>query len=95
MAQQTSAITHYMFMNMAFNPAVAGSNDGINVTGLIREQWIGYKDDNGGNTAPQTFFLTIDSPINFLHGGIGGTVTSDILGPFNNTQLTLWICLPG
>jgi len=89
MGQQTSAITHYMFMNMAFNPAVAGSNDGINVTGLIREQWIGYKDDNGGNTAPQTFFLTIDSPIKFLHGGIGGTITSDILGPFNNTQLTL------
>ncbi len=89
MAQQSSNITHYMFMNMAFNPATAGSNDGISVTGLIRQQWIGYKDDRGGNTAPQTIFLTIDSPLKFLHGGIGGAVISDIIGPFNNTQVTL------
>jgi len=77
-------------MNMAFNPAVAGNNNGINVTGLIREQWIGYKDDRGGNTAPQTLFLTIDSPIKFLHGGISGTVITDKLGgTFNNTQVSL------
>jgi type IX secretion system PorP/SprF family membrane protein len=88
-AQQSSNITHYMFMNMAFNPAFAGSSEGINVTGLYRQQWIGFKDDRGGNTAPQTMFLTIDSPLKFLHGGIGGTVINDKLGPFNNTQLTL------
>jgi type IX secretion system PorP/SprF family membrane protein len=88
-AQQSSNITHYMFMNMAFNPAVAGSSEGINVTGLYRQQWIGFKDDRGGNTAPQTMFLTIDSPIKFLHGGISGTVINDKLGPFNNTQVTL------
>ena len=78
-----------MFMNMAYNPAVAGSSDGINITALIRQQWIGFKDDRGGNTAPQTLFLTIDSPIKFLHGGISGTVISDKLGPFSNTYLTL------
>jgi type IX secretion system PorP/SprF family membrane protein len=90
MAQQNSSITHYMFMNMSFNPAVAGSNDGINVTGLIRQQWIGYKDDRGGNTAPQTLFLTIDAPIKFLHGGISGTVISDVIGgTLNNTTVTL------
>ena len=88
-AQQSSNITHYMFMNMAFNPAIAGSSEGINVTGLIRQQWIGFKDDRGGNTAPQTLFLTIDSPIKFLHGGISGTVINDKIGPFNNTQVTL------
>jgi type IX secretion system PorP/SprF family membrane protein len=88
-AQQSSNITHYMFMNMAFNPAVAGSSEGINVTGLVRQQWIGFKDDRGGNTAPQTLFLTIDSPIRFLHGGISGTVINDKIGPFNNTQVTL------
>ena len=89
-AQQSSAITQYMFMNMALNPAVAGSSDGINITGLIRKQWIGFKDDHtNSNTAPQTLFLTIDSPIKFLHGGISGSVISDILGPFNNTQVTL------
>jgi type IX secretion system PorP/SprF family membrane protein len=89
LAQQSSNITHYMFMSMSYNPAVAGSNEGINVTGLVRQQWIGFKDDRGGNTAPQTFFLTVDSPIKFLHGGIGGSVISDKLGPFNNTSVYL------
>jgi type IX secretion system PorP/SprF family membrane protein len=78
-----------MFMNMAFNPAIAGSSDGINITGLIRQQWTGFKDDRGRNSAPQTLFLTIDSPIKFLHGGISGTVINDKLDLFNNTQLTL------
>ena len=88
-AQQTSNITHYMFMNMAFNPAVAGSSDGINITALIRQQWTGFKDDRGRNSAPQTLFFTIDSPIKFMHGGISGTVINDKLDLFNNTQLTL------
>jgi type IX secretion system PorP/SprF family membrane protein len=89
MAQQSSNITHYMFMNMSFNPATAGSSEGINITGLIRQQWIGFKDDHGGNTAPQNLFLAIDAPIKFLHGGISGTIISDILGAYNNIQLTL------
>jgi type IX secretion system PorP/SprF family membrane protein len=88
-AQQSSNITHYMFMNMAYNPAAAGSSEGINVTGLIRQQWIGFKGDRAGSSAPQDLFLTIDSPIKFLHGGIGATVISDVLGPFNNIQVTL------
>jgi len=88
-AQQSSNITHYMFMNMSYNPAVAGSSDGINITGLFRSQWIGFKDDHGGNSTPQTMFLTIDSPLKFLHGGIGGTVLNDKLGPYNNTQVDL------
>lgn len=89
LAQQPSSITHYMFMNMAFNPAAAGSNDGINVTGLIRQQWIGFKDDRGGNTAPQDLFLTIDAPIKFLHGGVSATVVDDVLGLLTNTTVTL------
>jgi type IX secretion system PorP/SprF family membrane protein len=88
-AQQSSNLTHYMFMNMSFNPAVAGSSEGINVTALMRQQWIGFKDDRGGNTAPQTLLFAIDSPIKFLHGGISGTVMNDKLGPFNNTSVTL------
>lgn len=88
-AQQSSAITHYMFMNMSFNPAFAGASEGINITGLVRQQWIGFKDDHGGTTTPQSLFLSIDSPIRFLHGGIGGNIVSDRLGFQNNTQLTL------
>ncbi|MCX6244739.1 MAG: PorP/SprF family type IX secretion system membrane protein [Bacteroidetes bacterium] len=88
-AQQSSSITHYMFMNMAYNPAFAGSSEGISVMGLVRQQWIGFKDDKGGNTAPQDLFLTVDSPLKFLHGGLGATVMSDKIAQFSNTYVTL------
>ncbi|TRZ69827.1 MAG: type IX secretion system membrane protein PorP/SprF, partial [Bacteroidetes bacterium] len=87
--QQTSVITNYMFTNMVFNPAYAGQSGGIAVTGLIREQWFGFKDNDGNKVAPETMFLTIDSPIRAIHGGIGGMVAQDKLGVFKNTIVKL------
>jgi type IX secretion system PorP/SprF family membrane protein len=88
-SQQLPLITQYMFMNMAYNPGYTGSNDGICITGLAREQWIGFKDSDGKSVAPQTFFLTIDSPLKFLHGGVGGSIMQDKLGPFSTVQLKI------
>ncbi len=88
-AQQPTLITNYMFTNMAINPAFAGSNGGICITGLVRQQWIGFKDPDGTQTAPQVFMLTVDSPIKFLHGGIGGSLYQDKLGYFKNIALKL------
>jgi len=84
--QQNSPITNYMFTNMVFNPAFAGQSGGIAITGLIREQWFGFKDSEGyGTWTPETIFLTIDSPIRAIHGGIGGMVSQDKIGAFTNT----------
>ncbi|MEI7660622.1 MAG: type IX secretion system membrane protein PorP/SprF [Bacteroidota bacterium] len=88
-AQQSTLITHYMFTNVEFNPAAAGNNGGISVTGLVRQQWIGWKDSDGSKSAPQTYFLTADSPLKILHGGIGGSITQDQYGAFKNTILKL------
>ena len=86
-AQQPTLITHYMFTNMAINPAFAGNSGGICVTGLVRQQWIGFKDPDGSQTAPQVFLLTVDSPIKALHGGIGGSLYQDKLGFYKNIGL--------
>jgi type IX secretion system PorP/SprF family membrane protein len=88
-SQQTTLITHYMFTNLAFNPATAGAGEGINVTGLIREQWIGFKDGDGNKVAPETMFLTADMPLKFLHGGIGLSLMQDKIGFFRNITLKL------
>jgi type IX secretion system PorP/SprF family membrane protein len=88
-AQQPTLLTHYMFTNMAINPAFAGNNGGICVTGLVRQQWMGFKDPDGSQTAPQTFLITADSPIRALHGGIGGSLYQDQLGFFKNIGLNL------
>jgi len=88
-AQQSTLITHYMFTNMATNPAFAGGSGGINLTGLVRQQWIGWKDNDGTKSAPQTFLLTVDSPIRILHGGLGGSISQDQIGVFKNINVRL------
>jgi type IX secretion system PorP/SprF family membrane protein len=88
-AQQPTLITHHMFTNMATNPAYAGGNGGINLTGLVRQQWMGWKDTDGTKSAPQTFLLTVDSPIRKLHGGLGGSISQDQIGAFKNIFIKL------
>ena len=88
-AQQTSLITQYMFSNMAFNPAFAGSGGGICATGLVRQQWIGFQDADGSKIAPQLYMLTVDSPVKVLHGGVGGSIFQDQLGFFKNIAVKL------
>ncbi len=82
-AQTKYLYTHYMFTNMAINPAYAGSGGGICATGLVRSQWMGLSDGEN-KIAPQTLLLTVDAPIRVLHGAVGGAVTQDKYGFFKN-----------
>lgn len=77
----------YMFNQMSFNPAFAGSTGGICVNGLIREQWIGFKDNEGNRILPETILITVDSPLKFLHGALGGGISSDRIGYFENISV--------
>ncbi len=88
-SQQPTLITHYMFADMAVNPGFAGGSAGINVTGLVRQQWMGWKDADGTKSGPQTFLISLDAPIRKIHGGLGGSVTQDQIGAFKNTIVKL------
>lgn len=88
-SQQEPQYTHNMFTQMAVNPAYAGSSGDISVTGLMREQWMGFKDLDGNKVAPQTFLLSMDMPVNLLRGGIGITILNDKLGFEKNIGLRL------
>ena len=76
-AQQDPQFTHNMFNHAFVNPGSYGLYDGITVTGIFREQWLGFKDDQGNKVAPETFLLTADAPVKFLRGGIGIGVAQD------------------
>jgi type IX secretion system PorP/SprF family membrane protein len=76
-AQQDPQFTHNMFNHAFVNPASYGLSDGITVTGIFREQWLGLKDETGTKVAPETFLLTGDAPIRFLRGGIGVGIAQD------------------
>ncbi|HQN97823.1 MAG TPA: type IX secretion system membrane protein PorP/SprF [Bacteroidales bacterium] len=89
LAQQEPQFTHNVFTRMAINPAFAGSSGDISVTGLMRQQWVGFKDMDGEKVAPQTYLLTADMPVRLVHGGLGISITSDRLGFENNTGIRL------
>jgi type IX secretion system PorP/SprF family membrane protein len=88
-AQQSSLISQYMFTNMALNPAVAGTSGGICLTGLARQQLMGWKDPDDTKSGPQTFLLTADMPLRILHGGVGLSISQDKIGFQKNITLEL------
>jgi type IX secretion system PorP/SprF family membrane protein len=79
-AQQEAQFVHNMFNGIYYNPGFAGSIGGISALGLARQQWVGFKDNDGNKVAPNTYTLSIHSPLNFLHGGVGLNIYSDKLG---------------
>lgn len=85
MAQQETQFTQYMFNRLAYNPAYAGSSGSICLTLLYRNQWLGFQLDSptpdveAGST-PVDYMLSFDTPVKFLHGGIGLNVIADEIG---------------
>lgn len=82
-AQQAPMYTHYMYNTLSINPAYAGSRDALTVTALHRSQWLNFKG------APTTQTLTMHSPINSEHIGLGLALSNDKIGPINNTSAFL------
>ena len=81
-AQQDPQFSQNMFTKLTSNAGYAGSSDAICGTLLYRNQWTGF----GGE--PKSMLLTVDMPLEVLHGGIGLTViASDALGPEKNTNI--------
>lgn len=78
-AQQETQHSMYFFNPVLINPAYAGSQEALRVTGTVRDQWTGLKG------APKTQVLSIHSPLKTENIGIGLTVLNDQLGVTKNT----------
>lgn len=76
-AQQEAHFAQNMFNHMAINPGFAGSGDAICANGIVRQQWQGFKDEEGNSVAPETYLFSIHSPLRILHGGLGLTIIQD------------------
>jgi type IX secretion system PorP/SprF family membrane protein len=88
-AQQEPQFTHNMFNYSTINPGHYGMSEGICVTGILREQWLGFKDEEGNKVNPQTFLIGADSPIKFLHGGVGLNIVQDKYGFFTDMAVKM------
>ncbi len=82
-AQQQFQVSQYMFSQMSFNPAYAGSQDMIELDGLNRHQWSGFPG------APVTSVFNVNASVKPFRtqGGVGITLVNDKIGI--NNQLSL------
>lgn len=88
-AQQEPQFTQNMFNLSSVNPGHFGMIDGICVTGIMREQWLGFKDENGNKVAPETFVISATTPLRFLHGGVGLSIVQDKYGFFKDMTVKI------
>ncbi len=83
LAQQAPQYSMYMLNKYAFNPAYAGLDNSLSVTGVFRRQWSGLV---GG---PTTQNVNAHMPLYYLGGGIGINLENDELGAERNTLASL------
>lgn len=96
-AQQEVQVSHNMFNNMGINPGYAGMNEAICATAIVRQQWVGFKDNyvdaagvsHSHNGWPQTNLISIDGKVNPLRGGIGINIMQDQLGFEKNLDIKI------
>jgi len=80
-AQQDPHFTQYFDNTLFVNPAYAGSKGVMNITGIHREQWVGF------DGRPRSTTLSIHSPLNYESVGVGFTMVNDEAGPVKQTML--------
>lgn len=88
-AQQQPQFTQNMFNKSYANPGHYGISNAICATGLIRQQWVGFKDAEGNEVAPQTYLVSVESPVKILRGGVGLSIVQDQYGFFKDVTIRL------
>lgn len=82
-AQQPMQFSQYMLNKYQMNPAYAGFDFSLSVTGVYRSQW------NELPTQPRSQNVNAHLPLYVLNGGIGINVANEQIGYFNNTLGTI------
>jgi type IX secretion system PorP/SprF family membrane protein len=80
-SQQEPQFTQFFDNKLFVNPAYAGSREVLNVTGIHREQWMGF------NGRPVSSTLSIHSPLKYESVGVGMTFVHDQAGPISQTMV--------
>ncbi len=75
--QEGNQLTQFMLNTYSYNAGFAGMSNGIGVSALHRQQWLGMgKGTDQKSVAPNSTFLLADMPLKILKGGIGLEVAS-------------------
>jgi type IX secretion system PorP/SprF family membrane protein len=82
-AQHNGEYLQYMFNPLLINPAYAGSQDALNLTGIYRNQWLGIEG------APVTISFGAHTPLKNKKVNLGVIFVNDRYGIFNHQKINL------
>ena len=94
-AQDDAQFTLFPWATSYYNAGGIGEqNNTLCFTALYNNKYMGWKDvlneaDTGKKTAPQDFYLSVESYLKKLHGSLGITFISDRIGFYKNTGAKL------
>ena len=75
-AQQDIQVTQFMYDRLSINPGVAGVKGQACFSAIVRKQWV------GADGAPVSTIINGHVPVRSVHGGIGATIYSDVIGNY-------------
>lgn len=78
LAQQLSQRTQFDINKLAYNPAVAGSENYVPVVLNVRKQWIGFDEAPSSQTISAHGYVSKGL-------GLGVVINNDVAGPFRNS----------
>lgn len=82
-AQQPAQYSLYMLNPLHWNPAYAGLDNSLSITGGLRRQWVGL------DGSPASQFANAHAPLYFLSGGVGIGIENESLGAETLTTASL------
>lgn len=82
-AQYDPSFSHYWAMEPSFNPAAAGKEPKLNVTGAYNMSMVGFENN------PKTMYVGADMPVYLLgaYHGVGLQLLNDDIGLFSHKRL--------
>jgi len=83
--QYDPSFSHYWAMESSFNPAAAGKESKLNVTGAYNMTLTGFEN------SPKTMYLAADMPFYLIgtYHGVGVQIMNDAIGLFSHKRLGL------
>lgn len=79
--QSDVKISNFLLTPLTYNPAYAGSYEGMSFTSLYSSQWIGFEG------APKTYFINGHGTFFGPNTGIGAEIIHDEIGVTNDSKL--------
>ena len=87
LAQYDPLFSHYWMMETSFNPAAAGKQNKLNVTGAYNMSLVGFEHN------PKTMYISADLPLSFLgtYHGAGLQMVNDDIGVFSHKKFSVML----